>query len=73
MHLKQLRTIILPRKTETVEELMMTRFDLQQANQKKGAFNSRPHVEIEYSICLYMFLPLNGKRKIKLNSCFSFL
>ncbi len=57
---------------KTVEELMTARFDLQLTNQQKGAFNSHPHVEIEYSSCLLIFLSLNEKLKFKLNSLFSF-
>ena len=41
-------------------------------NQQKGAFNSHPRVEIEYSSCLFIFLPLKEKLPIKPNSCFSF-
>ncbi len=70
VHLQQLRTIILLR--DTAEELMMARFDLQLTNQQKGAFNSCPRAEIEYSSCLFIFLPLNEKQKFKPNSCFFF-
>ncbi len=48
------------------------RTDLQLINQQKGVFNSRPNVEIEYSSFLFIFLSLNEKRKMKLNSRFSF-
>ncbi len=46
---------------------MTARFDLRLTNQQKGAFNSRPHVEIEYSSRLYIFLSLDEKRKFLLN------
>ncbi len=46
---------------------MKARFDLRLTNQQKGAFNSHPRVEIEYSTGLFIFLPLNEKRK---RSCF---
>ncbi len=65
VHLPQLRTIILLR--DTAEELMMARFDLQLTNHQKGAFNSRPRAEIEYSSCLFIFLPLS-ENKNKPNS-----
>ena len=51
---------------------MTGQFDLRLTNQRKGAFHSRPRVEIEFSSCLLILLPQNEKRKIKLNSCFSF-
>jgi len=60
--------IILPR--GTAEELMTTRFDLQLTNQKKGPFNSRPHVEIENSIFLLIFLPFDEKLRLILYFCF---
>lgn len=49
----QWMTIILLCRTE--EELMMARFDLSLSNQRKGAFHSRPHVEIEFSIGSVLF------------------
>ncbi len=58
-------------KVESAYGLLM--FDLWLTNQQKGVFNSRPSVEIEYSRFLYIFQPLDKKKIIKLNSCFSFL
>ncbi len=44
---------------------MTAQFDLQLTNQQKGAFNSRPCVEIEYSSCLFIFVPLNENENLK--------
>lgn len=46
-------TVILLRGTE--EELMTAWFDLWLTIQRKGAFQSRPHVKIKYSSCLSIF------------------
>ncbi len=51
IHMQQWRTL----SRGTAEDLRLT-------NQKKGAFNSHPRVENEYSICLFIFLPLDKNR-----------